>query len=315
MSEQTQDIAVSVVIVNYNGGSDILACLASLVKSEQEFPVEIVVVDNGSEDGSPAKIFAQFPQVRLLELAQNRGFAAGCNIGIDVAKGGAILLLNPDTEVEIDAIEKMYRALTEHPEWGIVGAKMLDSNGKPYRAARRFPTARDLAYQATGLARLFSSSRKFNGYLYGEKEIESLSEVDQIEGSCLMISEAAHKKIGNLDERFFIFFEEVDWCKRAFAAGYRAHVVNDAMVVHKISTTMGKYYKRSREVHAQSAMKYFQKHYGDRGLAELRSRMSTALAVRVLLLALPALFGLGNSRKRFSGTLAERRTYTEGLKS
>lgn len=313
MSENSAGIAVSVVIVNFNGGSDIFACLHSLFREDNVLPIEVIVVDNGSTDGSPVHIHKQFPQVKLLELGENRGFAGGCNAGIKTATGNAILLLNPDTEVREDAIAMLYAALHEHPESGIVGAKMLDASGQPYRAARRFPSPQDLFYQTTGLARLFPASRRFNGYLYGERALASLSEIEQIEGSCLMISAAARAKVGDLDERFFIFFEEVDWCKRVVEAGFQCRVVNSAEVVHKISTTMGKYYERTREIHAQSAMKYFRKHHGAAGYEKLRATMRRALLIRAFVLAFPALVGGGNSRKKFFGTLTERRAYTQGL--
>ena len=313
MPENSGKPQITIIVVNFNGGEDILACLNSIFHGKSEAEFEVLVVDNGSTDNSLVQIRAQFSSVKLLELGENRGFAAACNEGMKAAQGRAILLLNPDTEVREDAIAKMHSALIANPNWGIVGAKMLDKNSRPYRAARRFPAARDLASQTTGLARLFPHSRRFNGYLYGEQEIEDLSEVEQIEGSCLMISEDARAKVGGLDERFFIFFEEVEWCKRVREAEFECHVVRDAEVVHKISTTMGRYYERTREIHAQSAMKYFQKHHGETGYVKLRSTMLRALMLRACILALPALLNAGNARKRFSGTLAERRAYRKGL--
>ncbi len=304
---------VSVIIVNYNGGQDIIDCLESLQKDRASASFEIIVIDNHSTDGSTAQISTQFERVKLLSLDENRGFAAACNAGIAVAQSDTVLLLNPDTVVMDGAISKMHNALRNHPQWGIVGARMLTTARIPYRAARRFPTPRDLAMMSIGLAKLFSTLKYFNGYLYGERATESLDEVDQIEGSCLMISEAARKAIGNLDEQFFIFFEEVDWCKRVKAAGFEIHIVNEAEVIHKVSTTMGRYFEFTRTIHAQSAMKYFRKHGGEIGYNAIRNAMSKALFTRALFLVIPALLNIGDSRKRFAGTLAERRSYKEGL--
>ena len=304
---------VSVIIVNYNGGQDIIDCLESLQNDRAAASFEIIIVDNNSTDGSTAKISEHFESVKLLALNENRGFAAACNAGIAVAHSNTILLLNPDTVVMDGAISKMYDALLKHPQWGIVGARMLTTERTPYRAGRRFPTLRDLAMTSIGLAKLFSSSKYFNGYLYGERAIESLDEVDQIEGSCLMISEAARNAVGNLDEQFFIFFEEVDWCKRVKAAGFEIHIVNEAEIVHRVSATMGRYFEFTRTIHAQSAMKYFRKHDGEYGYNAIRNAMSKALFTRALILSVPALLNLGNSRKRFAGTLAERRAYKEGF--
>lgn len=304
---------VSVIIVNYNGGQDILDCIESVLAARSAVDLEIIVVDNGSSDGSPEQIRARFDDVNLLGLGENRGFAAACNAGISVAQAGTILLLNPDTVVRTNAIRLMYEELVKHTNWGIVGARMLNANGVPYRAARRFPAPRDIAIAATGLPKLFHSSRFFNGYLYGEREIENLDEVEQVEGSCLMISEVARKAVGNLDEQFFIFFEEVDWCKRAKAAGFEIRIVNEAEVIHKVSATMGRYFEFTRTIHAQSAMKYFRKHDGEEGYTAIRNAMSKALLCRALILAVPALLNFGGSRKRFAGTMAERRAYKEGL--
>lgn len=307
------EFIVSVIIVNYNGGNDIVACLHSLENSESAQNLDIIVVDNGSTDDSVAQIRTQYPRVNLHLMGENLGFAAACNVGIRAALAETILLLNPDTEVKSDAILKMYEALSRNPHWGIVGARMLNQTGNAYRAARRFPQPKDMAYAAMGLAKLFHNSRKYNGYLYGECELASLDHVDQVEGSCLMISATARAKVGSLDERFFIFFEEVDWCKRVKEAGFEIHLVNEAEVIHKVSTTMGRYFEFTRVVHAQSAMKYFRKHHGNSGYDAIRKAMTRALCLRAILLAIPAMLGLGGARKRWAGTLTERRAYKVGI--
>lgn len=314
MNEATKQApAVSVIIVNYNGGSEIFACLHSLFTSEQRVGLEVIVVDNGSVDGSVETILAQYPLVKVHALGENRGFAAACNVGIANAQAPVILLLNPDTEIRGPAISLLWEALEQHKRWGIVGARMLDRRGIPYRAARRFPQVRDLLFDCLGLSKLVPGSRLFNGYLYGEQPIERLTDVEQVEGSCLMISAEALQAVGPLDERFFIFFEEVDWCKRVKDAGFEIHIVQEADVLHHISSTMSKHYEFIRKIHAQSAMKYFAKHHGDAGLKRLRSAMRTALYVRMLLLTVPAFFAGERNRRRWQGTIAEWRAYGEGL--
>ncbi len=305
--------SLAIVIVNYNSAPEILACLRSLEQNFASNRCEIIVADNGSTDSSIALITAQYPHVRVLLLHENRGFAAACNAGMQAAVGTNILLLNPDTETDCAAVSALFGALQEHPQWGIVGARMVNGAGRPYRAARRLPTVRDLVFSATGLARLFPHSRYWNGYLYGERALESLDEVEQVEGSCLLISAAARQAVGDLDERFFIFFEEVDWCKRVREAGFEIHVVPSVEVKHHISTTMGRHYERTREYHAQSAMAYFRKHHGESGYRALRRAMRWALMLRAAMTGLPALLNIGNMRRRFSGTLRELATYRRGL--
>lgn len=313
--EKSSNKEVSVIIVNFNGGAEILDCLRSLTASASNATLEIVVVDNGSTDGSDAQIATQFPHVKLQRMGENRGFAAACNVGIQMSRRGTILLLNPDTVVEESAVLLMFDAMQKNAQWGIVGARMVNSERKSYRAARRLPGIRDLVLYTTGLSKLFSRSKYFNGYLYGEREIESLDEVEQVEGSCLMISEAARASVGPLDEQFFIFFEEVDWCKRVREAGFGIHVVNEAVVLHHVSTTMGKYFARTREIHAQSAMRYFRKHEGEEGYRRLRSAMKAALGIRLLGTFILSLSGSESARRRHDGTVAERRTYQRGLEA
>lgn len=304
--------AVSVIIVNYNNGKDILPCIKALSERDQGIPFEVIVADNGSTDGSVEAIKAQYPWVRVVLLGENRGFGAGCNAGIRVAQDAAYLLLNPDTIVRPFALGRMYQQLAAHPSWGIVGARMLTSGGIAYRAARRFPEIRDLVIECLALWRLFPNTRFFNNYLYGERAIEELDEVDQVEGSCLMISQDAYRKIGLLDERFFVFFEEVDWCRRVKEAGFEIHVVQEAEVEHHLSTTMSRNLPRTRVIHAQSAMNYYLKYDGEEGLQELRRKMRLALLLRAVMLVPLAIFSERN-RIRLRGALMERAAYRAGL--
>ena len=288
------------------------------MRSEVGF--EAIVVDNNSADGSLEAAQAEFTWCRFLPLDLNYGFARACNEGLNVAQGRHVMLLNPDTEVQPGALSTLVRALDEHPQWGIVGPKMITppippaSGGETYPSARRLPTPWDLFCETTGLGKLFPRTRLFNGYLYGDKNQSDLDEVEQIEGSALMIGSEARRAARNLDPQFFIFFEEVDWCKRVRDDGYEIHVVQDAVVVRHRSTTMSKYFVPTRVHHAESAMKYFRKHYGQRGLKRLRKWMRRALVIRALVLRLALLFKHDeNLRIRLAGTKAMREVYRRGL--
>jgi N-acetylglucosaminyl-diphospho-decaprenol L-rhamnosyltransferase len=302
---------VTVVIVNFNSGADALRCLHALARDPAARPRRVVVVDNGSTDGSADAIAREFRAVELRRAGRNLGFAAACNRGMADADG-LVLLLNPDTEVEPGAIEHMAAALDQHPNWGIVGARMLDSRGVIYPAARRFPRPFDLFCEQLHLPRQFPHSRRFAGYLYGDCDLAALDTVDQVEGSALMISTAARTAVGELDERFFVFFEEVDWCRRVKQAGFEIHVVQTARITHHRATTMSRFFAESRRYNARSALAYFRKHHGEAGVRSLRRWIIAAtylreFAARILNLLSPR----ESLRLRIDGARAERAIYRQ----
>lgn len=295
-------------------------CLRSLEAVRDECAFEVIVVDNGSADGSLELAQKEYLWCRYVPLSENRGFAAACNVGLSLAQGRHAMLLNPDTEVTPGALFALVRALDVHPSWGIVGPQMITPPNPPvhgrevYSAARRLPTPWYLFCETTGLAKFFSQTKFFNGYQYGERDPQMLSEVEQIEGSALMISGRARLTVGNLDPQFFIFFEEVDWCKRVREAGFEIHVVPEAVVRHQRSTTMSRFFVPSRVHHAQSALKYFRKHCGEHGLNKLRWWMWAGLWIRVLILRLALLFKRDSElNERLKGTRAMREAYRQGL--
>ncbi|MBI5058708.1 glycosyltransferase family 2 protein [candidate division KSB1 bacterium] len=305
-------IELSVIVVNFNGGEDTLRCLRALERVSGEVESEIIVIDNGSSDGSCERIEHDFTAVQLIRAGANLGFAAACNRGLERAAGRHALLLNPDTEVCAGALSGMVRALDEHPGWGIVGARMVDGSGKLYTAARRFPRPFDLFCEQLHLANWFPRSRWFARYFYGEHAPETLDAVEQVEGSALMISGAARQQVGDLDPQFFVFFEEVDWCRRVKAAGLEIHVVQSARIVHHRATTMSRFFVQSRSYHARSAQAYFRKHYGERGLRSLRRWMIAAGWIREIGARVLLPFAGGDTmRLRIAGARAERKIYRE----
>lgn len=307
---------LSVIIVNYNGKQDLLRSLSSLAAVRDELACEVIVVDNGSTDGSVAAASAEFPWVQFLNPGKNLGFAAGCNLGMAASTGKSVLLLNPDTEVLPGALITMVRALNEHPKWGIVGPLMVDAQDRPYRAARRFPSPFFLFCESTRLAFFFPRSRWFSSYFYSESAPQELDAVDQVEGSALMISEAARKAVGPMDERFFLFYEEVDWCKRVHDAGFEIHLVPTARIRHHRATTMSRFYANARIANAQSAMKYFQKHEGVYGLRKLQKWMRIALRIRMIITGTCLLVTQSETlRLKYEGAHVEYQEYRKGLKA
>lgn len=305
---------LSIIIVNYNGKKDLLRCLGSLEAVRAERPFEVIVVDNGSTDGSLEDGQARFGWVRFLSAGGNLGFARGCNLGLEQAKGRHAMLLNPDTEVLSGSLCRLVDTLEQHPTWGVVGPTMVDPFDQPYLAARRFPTPYYLFCECTRLAYLFPHTRQFAGYFYGDVDPATLDAVDQVEGSALLISRDAWQAVGNLDPRFFLFFEEVDWCKRVRNASFEIHLVKDAKIRHHRATTMSRFYVKAREANARSAMQYFEKHNGAAGLKSVRRWMRMALTIRIIAATVAGWLGKGElARLRVEGARAERRVYRNGM--
>ncbi len=282
------------------------------------FDFEVIVVDNGSTDGGCAELESQFPQIRFIKSDYNRGFAAGCNLGLAHADPNArnYMLLNPDTEVMPGALNTLVEALNSHEPWGIVGPRMVDGQDQMYPAARRFPKPYDVFCECTRLAYLFPHSQLFARYFYGDCKLDQLDKVDQVEGSALVIKGSVRRAIGDLDEQFFLFWEEVDWCKRVQAAGFEVHVVQAATVRHFRATSMTKAYIFSRQENARSALKFFHKHHGNKGVQSLKRWMILGLWLREIGTRFLSLFSDRDLIKlRVEGARAERQIYRKGMES
>lgn len=311
-----ESLDLSIIIVNYNGGQDLLTCLKALERVRAEVAFEVIVVDNGSSDGSAEEAEAKHPAFKVLRAGKNLGFAAGCNLGLGAARGRHAMLLNPDTEVLPGALRQLMSALDGHSSWGIVGPRMVDQNGYQYPAARRFPTPYHLFCEYTRLAFLFPRSRLFAAYFYGDCDMKTMDTADQIEGSAFVISGRAREAVGDLDPRFFLFFEEVDWCRRVREAGFEIHLVQDAVVRHRRSAIMSQYFLEARVAHAESAMKYFYKYYGQAGVKRLRRWMRAGLWIRRFAMRLAAVLGAGErARIRAEAARRELAVYRRGLQT
>ena len=229
---------VDVVIVSYNTSALLHACLSSL--DACQLPLRILVVDNASRDGSAAMVREQFPHVELIALDANLGFAGGTNRGLrQIAHlpgvpAPYLLLLNPDTVVQPHAIESMVAFLEAHPRIGLVGPRLLNPDGTPQAAAFRFPTLLMLFFD------LFPPGELLPGRLYGswwhgrypeERGTEPFA-IDHPLGACMLVRQTTLAEVGPLDDRYFMYSEEVEWCWRIRRAGWAIWQVPRALVTH-----------------------------------------------------------------------------------
>ncbi len=252
-------MSLSIVIVNYNTEKLLKGCLESVYASANGTPLDIWVVDNNSRDNSVSMVKSQFPGVQVLENPSNVGFSKANNMVISRSRSEYILLLNPDTLVIGDAIERMLTFMNGHPEVGIAGCKVLNRDGTLQLACRRsIPTPKAAFFRLTGLSLLFPRSEVMARYNMTYKSPDQTHEVDAVSGAFLMIRRKVVEEIGLLDERFFMYGEELDWCLRAKRAGWAVMYHPDAQIVHYKGEST-KYNSRKASYEFYRAMYLFHK--------------------------------------------------------
>ncbi len=225
---------VSVVIVSYRSREHLPACLDSVRQSlaASQLSGEVIVVDNASPDGSAQLVATHYPWVRLVANPTNRGFAAAANQGMRLARGRVVVLLNPDTRLVGDALGRLVRFLDEHPTAGAVGPRLRYPDGRTQPSRRRFPTVLTGFLESTLVQDYWRDNWILRRYYVADRSDDDLQEVDWLVGACLAIRRQALATVGLLDERFFLYSEEVEWFWRLRRAGWRVYYLPEAEVVH-----------------------------------------------------------------------------------
>ncbi|GAB4291655.1 MAG: glycosyltransferase [Ignavibacteriaceae bacterium] len=229
----TVETDLSIIIVNYNVKEYLQNLVQSIRKASQNLNVEIIIVDNASDDGSVDLIREKLPEIKLIANEKNLGFGKANNIALKEAKGRFILLLNPDTIVSEDTFETMIRFFKEHPEAGLAGCKILNPDGTLQLACRRsFPGPWTSFTKVTGLSTLFPDSKLFARYNLTYLDENKTYEVDAISGAFMMLKREVYETVGGFDEDFFMYGEDLDWCYRIQSAGYKVYYVHSTRIIH-----------------------------------------------------------------------------------
>lgn len=255
---------LSIVIVNWNVKALLRDCLQSIFSNWQDnsAQIEVIVVDNASNDGSAAMVRAEFPQVILIENWQNVGFTVGNNQAIEETHGRYVMLLNPDTEVRDNALQTIVRYMDRHPQTGVVAPKLLNPDGTVQSSRRRFPTLATAFLESTVLQQWWPDNKTLRAYYMQEQSDDEIQEVDWGTGACLTVRREVIQQVGLLDESFFMYSEEMDWCYRIKQAGWRIVYLPDAEVVH-YGGQSSKQVIAAQHIHFQrSKIRFFRKHRG-----------------------------------------------------
>lgn len=270
---------VSVILVSYNAVELLDRCIQS-VHDQRDVSTEIILVDNASTDGTADHVREHHPDVTLVEVDDNRGFAAGNNAGFAVATGTYWLLLNTDAFLEPGSLAAMKAVLDMNGDVGQVGPRMLNDDRTLQRSARAFPTTWRLATEYLYLRRALPKTDAFNKFYEGAFDYDSERDMDFLQGACLLVRAAAVDDVGAMDESYFMYSEETDWARRFHDAGWRVLFSPDAECVHLGGGSAKKQWQRMYNHQVENHVRFLALHDGDRAANRARRLLSWSLGLR-----------------------------------
>lgn len=283
-------VDLSIIIVSWNVADYLQACLDSILRHQPALQIEVIVVDSASSDQTVQRVREHYPQVTLVEQTENLGFVRCNNIGLQMARGRYVLLLNPDTEVLDDALARMVQYLDAHPQVGIVGPHTLNTDGTTQPTRRRFPTLMTGFFESTWLQK-YAPKGLLERYYVADQPDDAVIEVDWVQGSALMARRAVYEQIGGLDESYIMFSEELDWCRRAKDAGWGVVYMGTAHIVHHGGKSTSQVHARRDIYFHTSKVRYFRRFHGAAAAHLLRIFLLLSYVWQIMLEAGKALLG------------------------
>jgi len=282
--DENKKCDLSVIVVSRNVVDLTRQCLASIYENTKEIAFEVILVDNGSTDGSPEMVEREFPKVRLIRNAVGRGLARANNQGLEISKGRYLLTLNSDTVVQPGALDRLVQFMDEHPDAGGATPKLVLPGGHPHPVfCGKIPTLKSELLDAMSALHTRIADALPAVRYETNMDFEKTQQVPCILwGTALVVRREAYESIGNQDPRFFVYCEDVDWSMRLVKAGWKLYYVADAVVVHYGGQSTK---QTSVEMHAQlirSKCRLIQKHYGLAAGLALRATTALVCAIRLL---------------------------------
>ena len=290
MPDSAVPFDLSIITVSWNVRDLLRDCINSVDAGRGNLNLEMIVVDSASSDGSPEMVRQEFPWVNLISSQENLGFPRGNNAGIRQARGRHILLLNPDTVIIEDALPVMVHYLEQQLDVGGLGAQLLNRDGSIQSSRRRFPTFLTALFESTWLENFAPTSIKRSYYALDLPDDET-ADVDWVTGACLMVPKRVIENVGSLDEGYFMYSEELDWCRRIKDAGWRIVYLPQAKIMHHIGMS-SEQAVTDRHINFQRAkLRYFRKYYGRIPTLSLRIFLLTNYICQIGIEALKGLLG------------------------
>jgi len=260
---------LSILIVSYDTADLLEECLGSIFEHPPEVPFEVIVVDNGSPDDSAERVRRSFPRVRLLELPHNVGFARANNVALREAHGRALLLLNSDTRVFAGSLDGMLQALHANPSVGVVGCKQLDRERQLQLTWGRFPSFFNEVMRKVLHWRLRIDGMQVREYL--DRKYHASSRVDWVSGSCLLARREAIEEAGLLDENIFLYFEDIDWCRRIQQCGWGIQYEPGVRIIHYGGESAKRHLIDALVAYRRSQFYFCRKYFGRAALLVLKA--------------------------------------------
>jgi GT2 family glycosyltransferase len=281
-------VDVSIIIVTRNTRAITIAAVQSIFESQDELEKEIIVVDNGSTDGTESALMAEFPTIKFIRSESNLGFARANNLGAEKAAGEFLLLLNSDARLKSDSLRLAVDWMRQNPKAGVAGAQLLNPDGSRQNSIANFPSLATELLNKSLLRRIFP--RRFPG-----KEHEFLEpvQVESVIGAFMLIRRELWQKIGGLDERYFFFFEETDFCAQARKLGWAVFHLPQVQVWHEQGKSAGQWPAAARIEYWRSRYLYFAKHHRLLSRIVLRVGLLVRLVIDTLVSGLSVLLTFG----------------------
>jgi GT2 family glycosyltransferase len=270
---------VSLILVNWNANRFLVNCLRSLINTPTKLAFEVIVVDNGSTDGGPDIVEELFPSVRVIRAGENLGFAKANNIGIRESTGRYICLVNTDIEVLDGCLDGLVAHMEDNPDVGVAGPQLLNADRTVQPSCGRFPSWASLLVDAFAARAMFpkTATDMTSESNYGETQ-----DVPVVYGALFLVRREAMDQVGLLDEDFFFYGEERDWCKRFWDAGWKVRYFPKVQAIHFSAGSSSVAPVRYRMQYVRAQLHYWKKHYGSFGRAYARAILTLHHALRLI---------------------------------